>query len=147
MEPPVFPFLEHLRRKDDEHLKLLAVFHFVFGGLAILGIGFLVLHYLILNHVMMNPETWKAPGAHPPPRQFFQAFVWFYVIMGTAFLLGGIANILSGIFLRRKRHRTFSLVVAGIDCIQIPFGTVLGIFTIMVLSRESVRQSYANSDP
>ncbi len=30
----------------------------------------------------------------------------------------------------------FSIVVAGLDCFQIPFGTALGVFTIIVLSRK-----------
>jgi hypothetical protein len=33
-------------------------------------------------------------------------------------------------------------VVAGINCLHIPLGTVLGIFTIVVLCRESVRELY-----
>ena len=38
------------------------------------------------------------------------------------------------------RHRTFSRVVAGLNCLHIPLGTVLGIFTSIVLGRESVGQ-------
>lgn len=37
----------------------------------------------------------------------------------------------------------FALVVAGPDCVWIPVGTALGVFTISVLPRDSVRQSYA----
>jgi hypothetical protein len=37
----------------------------------------------------------------------------------------------------------FSLVIAGLNCIQIPFGTALGVFTIIVLLRDSVREAYA----
>jgi hypothetical protein len=36
----------------------------------------------------------------------------------------------------------FSIVVAGVNCLQIPFGTALGVFTMMVLLRDTVRQSY-----
>jgi hypothetical protein len=54
-------------------------------------------------------------------------------------------NLLSGLFLRRRRHRTFSLVGGGLNCLQIPFGAVSdrlwGVFTIIVLSRPSVRDS------
>jgi hypothetical protein len=34
-------------------------------------------------------------------------------------------------------------VVAGIECIVMPFGTVLGVFTLVVLSRESVKTLFA----
>jgi hypothetical protein len=38
----------------------------------------------------------------------------------------------------RKRY-SFVFVMACVECLFIPFGTVLGVFTIIVLSRESVR--------
>lgn len=34
----------------------------------------------------------------------------------------------------------FCLIMAGIACLFMPFGTVLGVFTIVVLTRESVRE-------
>ena len=65
------------------------------------------------------------------------------VFFGSVFLIGLAVNLISGVFLWQKRHRIFSMIVAGIDCLQIPFGTVLGIFTIMVLLRDTVRDLYS----
>jgi len=31
------------------------------------------------------------------------------------------------------------MVIAGLSCLNMPLGTVLGIFTLIVLSRESVK--------
>ena len=53
-----------------------------------------------------------------------------------------LINVLSGVFLGRRKYRAFSLIVAVIDCIHIPLGTVLGVFTIVVLLRPSVREVY-----
>ncbi len=36
----------------------------------------------------------------------------------------------------------FCLIVAGIECLLMPYGTVLGVFTIMVLMRESVKERF-----
>jgi len=49
-----------------------------------------------------------------------------------------IANLLSGLlaFTGEKGPGFFSLVVAGLNCLQFPFGTVLGVFTFVVLLRE-----------
>jgi len=50
--------------------------------------------------------------------------------------------------LKRRMSRTFCLVVAGIECILMPFGTVLGVFTIVVLMKESVKGIFtANITP
>jgi hypothetical protein len=120
----------------------LAIFHFVFGGLALFGIGFLAVHYAIFHAVFSDPQMWKHQGDIMPPKAFLDVFVWFYVFMGVIFLIGLGLNALSGLFLLRKTNRLFSLIVAGLDCLQLPFGTALGVFTIVVLSRETVRQLY-----
>ena len=37
--------------------------------------------------------------------------------------------------LMRYRHRTFCIVMAAIHCLYVPIGTVLGIFTIIILCK------------
>ena len=67
-------------------------------------------------------------------------------IMGAAALLFGwtlgALTLLSGYFIVRRKCRTFSLVIAGINCLSIPLGTTLGVFTIIVLMRDSVKTIY-----
>ena len=130
------------QRRDREHVKLLAIFHFVFAGLAFVGIGFLCVHYAIMHTVFSNPELWKSQQQAMPPRAFLDAFIWFYLFIGVLLLTGLVLNVLSGFFLLQKRNRLFSLIIGGLNCLQIPFGTALGVFTILVLSRDSVRRLY-----
>jgi hypothetical protein len=52
---------------------------------------------------------------------------------------------LSGRFIQRRVNRTFSIVVSGFLCLFFPFGTILGIFTLIVLTRESVIRLYAEA--
>jgi len=137
------PLLRDQRKTDLDHLRMLAIFHFVIAGLAILGLGFLAVHYAIMQTVMTDPAMWKnQKGGGPPPEQFFAVFKWLYVIMGALLVAGGVANLLSGLFLRKQTNRVFSLIVAGMDCLQFPFGTALGVFTFIVLLRDSVRGIY-----
>jgi hypothetical protein len=131
---------EDLRRKDDDHLKLLAVFHFVLSGLALLGIGFLFLHYSLMSKLMPQFGPWKNGSGMPV--EFGDMLFWYYLIMGAVLVAGCLANLFAGMFLRQRRHRMFCLVVAGFNCLMVPFGTVLGIFTFIVLLRDSVRRSY-----
>jgi len=134
---------QNQQRRDREHLRLLSIFHFVFAGLALLGIGFVFVHYFFMHTVFSNPEMWKNQGnAAPPPKAFLDAFIWMYLFFGTMLVLAFVLNLLSAIFLLQKRNRIFSMVIGGLDCLQIPFGTALGIFTIMVLSRDSVNELY-----
>ena len=63
--------------------------------------------------------------------------------IGVAFLVLGLGvtllTYLVGRYLRDRRHRTFCLVMAGLSCLQIPWGTAIGICTISVLNRPSVK--------
>ena len=138
------PLMRDQRKIDAEHLKLLAVFHFVLAGLAIVGLGFLFLHWFMMHTVLDSPELWKnqPKGGQPPPHEVFLIFQVFYFVFGTGIILGGVANLVSGLLILKRHGRLFSLIVAGLDCMLIPLGTVLGVFTLIVLLRESVHEVY-----
>ncbi|HWA85360.1 MAG TPA: hypothetical protein VG710_03995 [Opitutus sp.] len=136
------PLPRDQRKIDADHLKLLSVFHFVFAALALVGLGFLFLHWFMMHTFLENPDMWKNQKGAPPPREFFAVFKWFYLFFGTMIVGGGVLNALSGWFIRRRRARIFSLVVAGLDCLMMPLGPVLGVFTLIVLLRDSVAEAY-----
>jgi hypothetical protein len=64
------------------------------------------------------------------------------LFFGAWFPASGVLNVISGLCLRARKYRAFSLVVACVNCLHIPLGTVLGVFTIVVLVRDSVRELY-----
>lgn len=53
-----------------------------------------------------------------------------------------VCVIFSGRFLAAKRNYTFSFIVAALICLNFPLGTLLGVFTIIVLVRPSVKAGY-----
>ena len=61
---------------------------------------------------------------------------------GAAGGLGAGLMAFAGGRLRRRKSRTYCLVAAGIACMFMPFGTVLGIFTIITLTKPSVIQLF-----
>lgn len=131
-----------LQTRDREHLRLLAIFHYIFAGLSLCGIGFIAAHYTLMRTVM-SPEHWKPSSDEPPPPELMQMFLWFYLVFGLVMLVVGVLNLMAGNFLRARRNRTFCLVVAAINCLQFPFGTVLGVFTLTTLTRDSMRDVFA----
>src|SRR5262249_50117956 len=133
--PPAF---RDQRKIDAGHLNLLAIFHFVGAGLALLGILFLIAHYSILHFVFNNPKMWQNQKQALPRGVIFASPKLLYLFFAVWFLSSAILNVLSGFFLRARKYRTFSLVVAGINCLHMPVGTVLGVFTIIFLIRDSV---------
>lgn len=142
--PLVAPLPKDQRNIDADHLNLLSIFHFVAAGLSCFGILFLMAHFAMMHFFFTNQALWQDQKQPPPPQLFevFKVFIWFYLAGALWFLASAILNIISGVFLQARKCRTFSFVVAGINCVHVPFGTVLGIFTIMVLARDSVRELY-----
>jgi hypothetical protein len=137
--PPMAPLPRDQRNIDADHLTLLAVFHFVIAGFALLVMVFLPLHYLFMHAILTNQLFAENGNQKPPPPVFFTIFKLVYVVIEVWCLVLLVLNLLSGWFIRGRKHRTFSLVVAAIDCLNAPIGTMLGIFTIIVLVRPSVR--------
>lgn len=74
------------------------------------------------------------------------AIGYVFVAIGAFFALLGwsaaIATVVSGRYIAKRRKRLFSVVMAAILCMFMPFGTVLGVFTIIVLTKESVQRLY-----
>jgi len=131
------------RKIDADHLNLLGIFHFVGAGLSVLGILFLLAHYSFMHALFTNPKSMEGQKGVPPPAQIFAVLKWFYLAGTVWFVTSGVLNVISGLCLRARKGRTFSLVVSGINCLHFPLGTVLGVFTIVVLLRGSVRELYA----
>ena len=128
--------------RDQEHLKLLSVFHYVVGGLTALFALFPVLHLVFGLVMVLAPEKLEEGGEGPPA-----LIGWFFVIFAGLFIATGwsIAALVitAGRFLAKRKHYLFCLVVAGLECILMPYGTVLGVFTIIVLMRDSVKEAFA----
>ncbi len=132
--------------QDEEHLKLLSIFHYVVGGMGGFIALFPIIHLVVGLFLVLAPDKFAGKGTPPP------AFIgWGFVIIGALFITVGwifAALVLTaGRFLARRKHYLFCLVMAGVECILMPFGTVLGVFTIIVLLRESVKQMFAVNNP
>ena len=140
--------------KDKDHLKMLGIFHFVLAGLGLAALAFLALHYLIMSTVFSNPHIWDQMRDRNGnqvvmpfnPAQFMSVFRWFYLFCGLWGVVSIIVNFMAGFRLRQERSRTFLMAVAGFNCLNFPFGTILGVFTIIVLVRDSVRLRFASTD-
>jgi hypothetical protein len=127
--------------QDAEHLRLLSIFHYIDAGLAALGacvsIFFLVFGILLLTH----PGVFSSKGEAPP------AIIGsFCVLIGGVLLVKGcavaVAMFLAGRALAQRRRYWFCFVIAVLNCMFPPVGTALGVFTIIVLVRPSVKAAF-----
>ena len=132
--------------KDEEHLKLLVIFHYILAGLVTLFSLFPVLHLGIGLAMVFAPEKFSQPNQTPPP----QFVGWLFAGLAGAFIIMGfvcaLLVFLAGRSISKRKRYTFCLVIAGLECLMFPFGTALGVFSIIVLVRDSVKQLF-NADP
>ncbi len=126
-------------RQDLEHLKLLSIFYYIVGGLYGLFSCFPLIYIGLGLMMLLAPQTFK-PDPPPPLLAWFVAGAG---IVGSLLLWAlTVCLVLTGRFLSQRRGYIFCLVVAGILCAWFPFGTVLGVFTFVVLTRPSVRELF-----
>lgn len=131
---------------------MLSILHYVWGGLVLLFSCMFIFHVvigvMIANGHMPFPMPPPATQAAAPPQFPPQAGYLFVAMGGCGIVCGwvlGILTIVSGRRMMRRRSRLFSMIVAGVNCVSFPLGTTLGIFTIVVLARDSVKAMYSSA--
>jgi uncharacterized membrane protein YhaH (DUF805 family) len=129
---------------DEEHLKLLSLGYMVSAGVTAF-FSFFALIYVFIGIMMTKafPQASANASAQPP------AFIGLvFACIGLAIFLCMIAMAAAKFrvarCIKRRRSRIFCMVVAGISCLEIPYGTFLGILTFVVLERASVARLFGS---
>lgn len=125
--------------QDLEHLRWLSIGFYVNAAITALFSLFPFIH-LFIGIAMVTGSFDN--DKNPPPA----LFGWFFVGIASIFIVFGFAlaicNFLAGKYLKQQTKYTFCFVVGVINCMFMPLGTVLGIFTIIVLVRDSVKNLF-----
>jgi len=129
--------------RDTEQLNLLAIFHYVVAGLAALFSVFPLIYTAIgIAFIFAARHGTAKPGEELPP----EFLGWIFAVLGLVLFVIGIVMaiciLIAGRSLALRKRYSSVLVIACIECLFIPFGTILGVFTIAALSRESVKASF-----
>lgn len=143
MEPPGPP--PHPQMFEDaEHLKLLSVFYYISAGLTALA-GFFPALYIFMGGFLVGGGFPAASSSGPPPPPWLG---WVFIGGGLVLMLFiwaiAAAWYLAGKWISERRNWTFCFVMACVSCVNVPLGTALGVFTIVVLQRPSVRVLFGN---
>ena len=130
--------------RDAEHLKLLSIFHYVLAGLKAL-ISLVFIFHIFMGIVFIVAGTQSRGGG--PPAFLGGIFIVLGMFAMALGLVGAGLLAFAGRFLAQRRHYTYCFVIAVLSCLSFPLGTVLGVFTLVVLSRSSVKASFEAGAP
>ena len=133
----------------EKHLRLLSIFHYVVGGGAALFALFPIFHFFM--GLFMLSMSLFAPTEAAEPVIFLAMMGGFFTVSAGAMILFGlafaVAIAVSGYFIGRREHHTYCLVMAGIECMFMPFGTVLGVVTLITLLQPKVEALFNQAEP
>jgi hypothetical protein len=123
---------------DNEHLRLLSIFYYVKGAISAVFACIPIIHVVLGLIMLVAPHAFGHGNDQPP------AFVGLLLVfLGGFFILFGwtfaVLVLIAGRGIARRQHYTFCFVVGCIELLSIPFGTILGGCTIMVLNRASIK--------
>lgn len=132
--------------KDLQYLKILSIFYYVVGGILAVFACFPIIHFIVGLMMLVAPN--KMSGSGPPPPAFVG---WMFVLIAGLIILSGwamaVALMFAGWYLRRCEHYIFCLIMAGVACLFHPLGTILGVFTIILLIRPTVKELFETGIP
>jgi len=149
---------ERTNAEDSEHLSALSIGHFILAGVALLG-GIPTLIYGVAGAKLMDEfgsdlsmamgDIPGSPGVDAlgsSPDAMLQDLTTLLTTMIAAVvvlaLVSAIHLAVVGVKIRQRRWWTFCYLTGWGECLMFPFGTILGIFTIIVLSRPSVKRLF-----
>ncbi|PQO46021.1 hypothetical protein [Blastopirellula marina] len=127
--------------EDEYHLHLLSVFHYVVAGLSALA-GCLPLLCVLMGIFLMAAGVASNRPDSAVPMLMGGGMMMFGLLLFVFLEALAVGQLLNARYLQTHRHHTYCLVVAVINCLSFPLGTILGTFTILVLVRPSVRKLF-----
>ncbi|HTX16887.1 MAG TPA: hypothetical protein VMD77_16410 [Candidatus Baltobacteraceae bacterium] len=127
---------------DEEHLKLLAIGYMISAAMSavfsLFGLMYAAMGVVITQAIKRAPEL-SANANNAPPPEFI---AWLLGGVGLAIFLALIVmaglKLAAAFCIKKRKSRVFCMVVAAIECLEIPYGTLIGVCTFIVLDRDSV---------
>ena len=129
-------------------LKILSICYYIQAGIIACYSLFLLGYASFIGtliHIIQQHSD-RTGGRDMPP--------WLGSLLATIFVMAflfmmsiALCQFLTGRWLTHHKNRLFCQVIAGFSCLAVPYGTVLGVFTFLVLSRPEARSLFASVQP
>ena len=132
---------------DDEHLRLLAIGYYVSAAItacfSFIGLFYAMMGAAVGLAISKSASAEGVAQLNQPSPQFLG---WIFGAIGIVLFVFMIAMAAMKFYaarcLKQHKSRTFCMIIAAISCLEVPYGTLLGVFTFMVLERPTVARLF-----
>lgn len=134
------------QEQQNTLLLLSSIFHYIIGFLLLL-VSCLPLLYVLIGSLMV------IAGFYPPGKGGAGETMPFFVVGGVFLTVGGILCTIGLILaicvlacarrLYKKRKYVYCLTIAAVECLFFPFGTIIGVLTIVLLANHDIKESFS----
>ena len=149
-----------------DRLRVLSIAYYISGAIGAVFVSFLLIHFFVLlgfsfvpasqwdtpaqttrsaQHAPASPLPMPSPtssGAQAPPVIIFRIIAG---VIGLIIICGwtlGALTAYAGHCIKKRKHKLFIYIMAGINCIWIPYGTLLGVATILLFQWPEVQAEF-----
>jgi hypothetical protein len=125
---------------DVQHLRYLSIGYYIGAAITALFASIPLIYFSVVLIFLLKPLTTEGSDLFP-----VQLFGMMYALFGGMAVLGwALAALIfvAGRSLAAGKRYAFCFVMAALCCAHFPFGTVLGVFTILVLTRPTVKAMF-----
>ena len=103
-----------MKSQDEQHLDILAILHYVYGGLIALG-GCFPLLYVFIGAMVVSESMGAKNRGNPPPAEMGYFFIIFGLVLSLfLWALAGLV-VASGRFLSRRKNWMFCIIIAALS--------------------------------
>lgn len=129
--------------EDIRYLNLLGVFHFVVASIVGL-LSCLPLINLFIGIPMLKDVPYALKEGEFFSQTILAPLMFILLPVGLAVVgwMFAIAIAINGYYIKSRQWLTYCLVIGGIETVFMPFGTVLGVFTIVLLTKTNIKNLF-----
>jgi len=129
--------------ENIRYLNILAIFHFIVASVAGL-ISCLPLVNLFIGISMLRDVPYALKQGEFFSQTILATLMFILLPVGMVVIgwMFSIAIALNGYYIKKRLWLKYCMVMSGIETIFIPFGTVLGVFTIILLTKPGVKMLF-----
>lgn len=130
-------------KQDLAHLDTIGILYYVLAGITAVFSLFPLIHLIVGIGMLALPPQ---PGQ---PEQGAAFVGWLFIAVAVALI--GFGMSLAVLFLmvarrlRQRRGYMFCVIASAVSCLSIPFGTALGVFSLIVLTKAPIKDLFEST--